>query len=73
MIFRTLIIISILYGFINFAFTIFASQNTYFYGMLFIELVQYLTIFISGCMIMFGKSGRGIHDLVSRTKVVRLS
>lgn len=73
LIYRGLINNYILYGFILFAFTIFASQNTYFYGMLFIELVQYLVIFISGCMIMFCKSGRGIHDLVSHTKVVRLN
>lgn len=73
MIFRTLIINSILYGFIDFAFTIFAGQNTYFYGMLVVELIQYLVFFISGLMIMFSKSGKGLHDLVSYTKVVKVN
>ena len=73
LIYRSLIINSILYGFILFAFTIFANQYTYFYGMLVVEVIQYLIILISGSMVMFGKSGRGIHDLVSCTKVVRLN
>ena len=73
MIFRTLIINSILYGFINFAFTIFASQNTYFYGMLVVEVIQYIFVFISCVMIMFGKSGKGLHDLMSQTRVVRIN
>ena len=71
MIFRVIIIKSILYGFVSFALSIFASQSTYFYGILIFELIQYLVLLISGLMIMFGK--RGLHDLVSHTKVVRIN
>lgn len=71
MIFRVIIINSILYGFVSFALSIFASQSTYFYGILIFELIQYLVLLISGLMIMFGK--RGLHDLVSHTKVVRIN
>ena len=70
MIFRSIIINSTLYGFISFALSIFASQSTYFYGVLVFEFIQYMVIFISGLMIMFGKSG--LHDLVSHTEVVRI-
>ena len=73
MIYRSLIINSILYGFINFAFTIFAGQNTYFYGMLVIEVIQYIFVLISCVMVMFSKSGRGLHDLMSKTRVVRIN
>ena len=70
MIFRVIIINSVLYGFISFALSIFASQSTYFYGILVFEMLQYLVLLISGLMIMFGE--RGLHDLVSHTKVVRI-
>ncbi len=73
LIYRSLIINSILHGFILFAFTIFANQYTYFYGLLIMSIIQYLVLLISGLMIMFSKSKRGIHDLVSRTEVVRLN
>lgn len=73
LIYRSLIINSILHGFILFAFTIFANQYTYFYGLLIVGIIQYLILLISGLMIMFSKSKRGIHDLVSRTEVVRLN
>lgn len=73
LIYRSLIINSILHGFILFAFTIFANQYTYFYGLLIMDIIQYFVLLISGLMIMFSKSKRGIHDLVSRTEVVRLN
>lgn len=72
MIYRTLIIDSILYSFVNLAFVVFAGQNTYFYGMLVFELIQYAVTIICGLMVMFSKSGRGLHDIVSHTRVVRL-
>lgn len=72
MIYRTLIIDSILYSFVNLAFVVFAGQSTYFYGMLVFELVQYTVMIVCGLMVMFSKNGRGLHDLVSHTRVVRL-
>lgn len=71
MIFRSLIINSILVDMIIIAFTIFANKNVYFYGVGTIEMIQYTVILISALMIMFGKTGRGLHDLVAHTKVVR--
>lgn len=71
MIFRSLIINSILADMIIIAFIIFANKNVYFYGVGTIEMIQYTVIFVSALMVMFSKTGRGLHDLVAHTKVVR--
>ena len=72
MILRTFMIDSILYSILGFALMIFASQSTYFYGMLVFEIIQYIFMIICAVMMMFTKDGRGLHDLVSRTKVVEV-
>ena len=68
---RTLIINSILTDMVIFGFTIFASQYIYFYCTLIFELIQYIVIFGSVIMIILDKNGRGLHDLISRTQVIK--
>lgn len=70
-IFRALIINSILVNIISLAFLVFGSRDVYFYGVGTIEGIQYIIILISALMVMFRKDSRGLHDLVSNTKVIR--
>lgn len=72
MIFRTLIINSILLDLICFSFMVFSSKEVYFYGVAIFEMIQYIVIIASVFMIMYGKSARGVHDLVARTNVVKI-
>lgn len=71
MIFRALIINSILLDMISFGVLIFANQSSYFYGVSFLMFIQFCILSVSTFMIMFGKNRRGLHDLVAHTDVVR--
>ena len=71
MIFRALIINSILLDMISFGVLIFANQSSYFYGVSFLAFIQFCILSVSTFMIMFGKDRRGLHDLVVHTDVVR--
>lgn len=67
---RSLIIDMILLDMVVFGFVIFAPENIYFYGTLFLEMIQYAVIFISIFMIC-GKQKRGLHDLITHTEVIK--
>lgn len=71
MVFRALIINSILLDMISFGVLIFANQSGYFYGVSFLAFIQFCILSVSTFMIMFGKDRRGLHDLVAHTDVVR--
>lgn len=71
MLLRALIIDSILVDMVIFGFVIFASQSIYFYGTLVFESIQYIVIFVSVIMMIFGKNGKGLHDLISHTEVIK--
>lgn len=71
MIIRSLIVDSILLDMIVMALVIFASKSVYLYGSLSFEVIQYIILFISCLMVMFSKSGRGIHDRLTHTEVIR--
>lgn len=71
MIFRALIINSILLDMISFGVLILANQSSYFYGVSFLAFIQFCILSVSTFMIMFGKDRRGLHDLVAHTDVVR--
>lgn len=71
MIFRSLIINSILVDMVGFAILIFANQTTYFYGVGFLGMIQSILIVISGLMVMFSERRQGIHDFIAHTDVVR--
>jgi len=71
MIFRSLIINSILVYMISFGILLFTSATIYFYGAGILSMIQFAIIAISGFMVMFSKKSQGIHDMVAHTDVVR--
>lgn len=71
MIFRSLIINSILINMINFGVLIFASKNAYFSIVGTLSFIQFMIIVISGFMVMFGERRQGIHDRVAHTEVIQ--
>ncbi|MBQ6477252.1 MAG: RDD family protein [Bacilli bacterium] len=71
MLFRGLIINSILFSLLAFVFVIFSNENTYFVANVTLNSMYYLILFISACMIIFRKDGRGLHDIICNTKVVK--
>lgn len=73
MIIRVLIINSILLDMILIGFVTFAPQNIYYYGTVCFELIQYTIILISVFMVMFSKSGMGLHDIITHTRVVKIN
>ena len=72
MIFRALLINSILLELISFGFMLFSSKEVYFYGVGIFEIIQSIIIVSSALMIMYSKNSRGIHDLVTHTEVIKL-
>lgn len=69
--FRSLMIDSILLDIIMFAFMIFLPKSIYFYSSFIFEVIQYIIIFIC-CIMMMGKSGLGLHDKISHTEVIKI-
>ncbi len=72
MICRSLIVNSILLEIISFCFMLFAGKTIYFYGVAIFEMIQYVVLIISICMIMGSKEGKGVHDRLAHTRVIRL-
>ncbi len=73
MLVRALIVNSILMDMIILGFTIFATQDIYFYASIIFGEIQNLILIISVVMIIFSKKGRGLHDLISRCEVVKVN
>ena len=71
MIFRSFISNYILLSLINFVFMLFGSKEMYFYISSSFALVQFIIVLISVFMIMNRKNGRGIHDRLVHTTVIR--
>lgn len=71
MIFRAMIINSILIDMVSFAILLFTNEYTYFYGVGVLQMIQFGVIAVSAIMIMFNQNRRGIHDLVAHTDVIR--
>ena len=71
MIFRSLIINSILIDMVNFCVLLFTNQTAYFYGVGILSMVQFIMIAASGFMVMFSDKRQGIHDLIAHTDVVK--
>lgn len=71
MIFRSLIINSILIDMVAFGILIFSKQNIYLYAMFLLTFIQILIFSICSLMVMFRNDHRGIHDLIGHTKVMR--
>ena len=71
MIFRSLIINSILIDMVNFCVLLFTNQMAYFYGVGILSMIQFTIIAVSGFMVMFSEKRQGIHDLIAHTDVVK--
>lgn len=72
LVFRALIINSILLQMIMMTLITFGTRDIYTSVAVVIEFLQYSIILISAFMIMFNRSGKGLHDFVTHTKVVRI-
>ncbi|MCI8346340.1 MAG: RDD family protein [Bacilli bacterium] len=68
--FRSLIIDSILVDIIVLCLSIFVNKDIYFYGVGIVQLIQYIVIFVSCLIILSRKDRQGIHDMVANTEVV---
>lgn len=71
MIFRSLIINSILIDMVSFCILLFTNEMAYFYGAGILSMIQFIIIAVSGFMIMFNEKRQGIHDLIAHTDVVK--
>lgn len=71
MIFRSLIINSILIDMVNFCVLLFTNKMAYFYGVGILSMIQFTIIAASGFMVMFSEKRQGIHDLIAHTDVVK--
>lgn len=70
-IFRSLIINLILVDMISFAIVIFGNETAYFYGVAICGIIKYTLLLICGFMVMWSKSGMGLHDRIAHTTVVK--
>ncbi len=67
---RSLIINSILANLILLAVIILGSKNVYFVSSTTVSMIQYIIIFTTAMMILFRKDKRGLHDVITNTKVI---
>ena len=68
---RALIIDSILINLFMIAALLFSGRNYYYYASLSLQLLSGIIIFVTLMMIFFRKDGRGLHDVVTGTKVIQ--
>jgi len=71
LLFRAFIINSILYNIIEFAFMIFANKYVYLPTVLVFNFIKNILILICGFMVMFRKDGKGLHDVICKTEVIK--
>ena len=71
MLFRGLIINSILFSLLSFIFVIFGNVDTYYVAKMTVNSIYYLILLTSACMIIFNKERRGLHDVICNTRVVK--
>lgn len=72
LIFRTAVIYGVIESIISLIILQFISSDMYLYAITPLEILQYIFVLISLFMIMFRKDGRGLHDILFKTKVVSL-
>ncbi len=71
LIFRSLIINSIFVNMLNFALMLFVNKDFYGYTTIFLESIQYIILITIFFMTIFRKDGRGLHDIIANTIVVK--
>lgn len=70
MIFRSFIANFILFNIISFVLMLFCPKSVYFYGIAIFDFIQYAICIVSIMMILYGKKGVAIHDIIAHTKVI---
>lgn len=70
MVYRSLIVNSIFVSFINLCCLVFMKSDTYYYLSAATQMVNAIIFIVLIVMVLFRKDGRGIHDVISGTKVV---
>lgn len=68
---RALIINSILVDLIGLTFVVFGNVDTYFYSNMVCGFIRYGLLLTCAFMVMWSKSGMGLHDRLAHTMVVR--
>ncbi len=71
LLFRAFFINSILVNIIILLFTIFGSKNLYTGSVTIFMAIQYVLMIISAIMVGYRRDGRGIHDFIAHTEVIR--
>lgn len=70
LLFRALIVDSIVLDIVLFTSMMFMNKSTYYYGALIFELIQYVIYFVCMIMIIKSKENKGLHDVLFHTSVV---
>lgn len=68
---RSLIINCILADLLVLTVSILGTKNVYMVGILTIEFIQYILLFVIAIMVLSRKDKRGLHDVVTNTKVIK--
>ena len=68
---RSVIINSIFVNILIIGSLLFLGRNYYFYASYAIQAISLIIIFTTLIMILFRKDGRGLHDVVTKTKVIQ--
>lgn len=71
MVYRGLIINSILIDIMIIGSLLFLGRNYYYYASLIIQLLASIIIITALVMMLFRKDGRGLHDIIAGTKVIQ--
>lgn len=69
---RSLIINSVLVDLISLTFVIFGNVETYFYSTIICGFIKYGLLLACAFMVMWSKSGMGLHDRLAHTMVVKI-
>lgn len=69
--YRALIINSILVNILVIGSLLFLSKNYYYYASMGLQMLSVSIVFVTLMMILIRKDGRGLHDVISGTKVIQ--
>lgn len=68
---RALIINSILINILIIAAILFVGRSYYYYVSSALQFISVILVFVTLVMILFRKDGRGLHDMLAKTKVIQ--
>lgn len=68
---RSLIINSILINMLELSTTLLATKDIYFISSMILESINYILLFVVAMFVLTRKDKRGIHDIITNTKVVK--